>query len=184
MAAGAAAMLMTLGVAHAASASSAAPAKPVLPAVNLTTAQQAALQTQVQKHLNDYGAGQQIGINQISWDAGRTILTLPLPGETKARGVNEAVAALGTANCSYLYACLWSDTNFNGTRLSRTDCATITLAAPFNTSTASVHNNQSSGTQTLVLNGSHQVLNGTLAPSRANDTGVGSRSNARYWTVC
>jgi|ERR1041385_5490455 hypothetical protein len=155
-----------------------------VPVVNLTAAQKAALQADVTEQLKNYGGGQQIGINQVSYDNGRMVVTLPLPGETRARAINEPVVPLGTANCAFEDACLWSDTNFNGTKIERFACGTITLAAPFNTSTASIHNNQTTGTQTVIFNASRQILNASLAPSRINDTGVGSRSSARFWTVC
>ncbi|MEV4246744.1 peptidase inhibitor family I36 protein [Streptosporangium canum] len=84
----------------------------------------------------------------------------------------------------YEYACLWSDTNFNGTRLAQSQCGTITLGSLFNSSVGSIHNNQTTGTQTLLLNASRQILNASMAPSRINDAGVGTRSYARYWRVC
>ncbi|MEU4219631.1 peptidase inhibitor family I36 protein [Actinoplanes sp. NPDC026623] len=177
-------MLAIAGLAGSTATAAAASTKAKAPATTYTAAQKKALQAEVTKHLNDYGRGTQVGINEISWDGGRTILTLPLPGETKARAVGEPVAALAAANCAFAYACLWSDTNFTGSRLSRTDCEEIVLAAPYKTSTASIHNNQTSGTQTMVLNSAHDILNSTLAPSRVNDTGVASRGLARYWKVC
>ncbi|SDJ75122.1 peptidase inhibitor family I36 protein [Nonomuraea jiangxiensis] len=155
-----------------------------VPEIKLTDPEKQALQAEVDKHLKDYGGGKQIGINEIAYEDNRLILTLPLPGEKKARAANEPITPLGVANCAYEYACLWSDTNFNGTRIARYACGTIALGAPFNSSVGSIHNNQTTGTQTLLLNGSRQILNGSLAPSRVNDTGVGSRANARNWTVC
>jgi len=133
----------TLGLYGSAGAASSVQAGDV-PVLQLSEAQRQALQAEVTKHLNDYGEGMQIGINQISYDNGRTILTLPLPGETKARAVHEPVAQLGAAtdchNNDRGWACLWSDTNFNGARLEGFDCETRTLRPPFNTSTASIYN--------------------------------------------
>lgn len=154
------------------------------PEIQLTESQKKELQAEVDKHLKDYGGGKQIGINEIAYEDGAMILTLPLPGEAKARSVNEPVTPLGTANCSYEYACLWSDTNFNGSRLSRWACGTVTLGSPFNSTVGSIHNNQTTGTQTVLLNSARQVLNASMAPSRISDTGVGSRWSARYWVVC
>ena len=155
--------------------------------IRLTAEQQEAFQAEVTGHLNDYGEGTQIGINQISFHEGRTILTLPLPGETRARTVDEAITPAAATDChgnDRLWACLWSDTNFNGARLEHTKCETLTLASPFNTSTASIYNNQSLNTQTVILNGSRQILNASQAPSRINDTGVLNRGQARFWRVC
>lgn len=167
-----------------AAGASGASAKPGVPRLEFTTVERQTLQAQVDQHLHDYGSGTQMGLNEIMFDDGRVVLTLPLPGERKARAMDEPVSAQGVANCASLFACLWSDTNFNGTRLSKIDCGQLTLAAPFTTSTASIHNNQSSGTQTIIYNGSHSILNASMAPSRINDTGVGTRANARFWLVC
>jgi hypothetical protein len=155
-----------------------------VPAVHLTASEKSALQAKVDKQLKNYGGGTQTGINQVSYMNGTLLLTLALPGEKKARAIDEPVTPLGVANCASQYACIWTDTNFNGTRLSKFDCGTLTLAAPFNSSLASIHNNQTTGTQTLILNSSHAVLNANMAPSRINDAGVANRSQARFWTVC
>ncbi len=179
-----AALTATILVTPAAGLNAGRTSDPTIPEIDLTAAEQQALQTQIDRHLDEYGGGKQVGINEITYHGGRTILTLPLPGETKARAVDEPPTALGTANCSYEYACLWSDTNFNGQRLASAACRTLTLGAPFNPSTASIHNNQTPGTQTMILNGSRQILNANFPGSRVNDTGVGSRTFARFWLVC
>lgn len=188
VAAAALTLITSVSLASSAAAVSNAPAnakaKANIPTVNVTPAQQQALQTEVNTQLKNYGGGTQIGVNQIAYDNGQLILTLPLPGEKKARAVGEPMAPDGVANCGFTHACLWSDTNFNGSRLDRVNCDFITLSSPFNSSTASIHNNQTTGTQTVILNSSRQILNASLAPSRINDTGVGSRSNARFWQVC
>jgi hypothetical protein len=155
--------------------------------IRLTAAQQEALQTEVTGHLNDYGKGTQIGINQVSFNEGNTILTLPLPGETKARAVGELISPAAATDChsnQQGWACLWSGTNFSGTRLEHFNCETLSLGSPFNSSTGSIYNNQTAGTQTLLLDGSSQILNANQAPSRINDTGVLNRSQARLWRVC
>jgi hypothetical protein len=155
--------------------------------IRLTAAQQLALQAEVTGHLNDYGEGTQISINQVSFNDGNTILTLPLPGETSARAVDEPITQGVASAChgnQVGWACLWSDTNFNGSRLEHFNCETVTLGAPFNSSTASIYNNQTTGTQTVILNASGQILNANLAPSRIHDTGVLNRSQARRWRVC
>lgn len=182
----AAAILVALSAAASIGASIATGATPdaKAPDIVFTTAEKRALQAQINERLGDYGGGAQTGINEITYDNGLLILTIPLPGERKARAVNESATPLGVANCPYEFACLWSDTNFNGDRLARAACTTITLAAPFNSSTGSIHNNQTPGTQTLLLNSSRQILNANFPGSRINDTGVGSRWYARYWRVC
>jgi hypothetical protein len=155
--------------------------------IRLTAAQQEALQSEVIGHLNDYGKGTQIGINQVSFHDGQTILILPLPGEAKARTVDALITPAAATDChgnQLGWACLWQGTNFTGMRLEHFNCETVVLASPFNGSTGSIYNNQTAGTQTLVLNGSSQILNASQAPSRINDTGVLNRGQARLWRVC
>src|SRR6478752_5337277 len=154
-----ASIFATLGLAAPATADSAVPASAPPPVTDLTAAEQQELQTQVANRLKDYGGGEQISINQISYLNGTIILTLPLPGEERARSINEPLAASAAPTCGYTHACLWSDTNFNGAKIERVNCGVITLGAPFNSSTASVYNNQTPGTQTVLMNGSRQILN-------------------------
>lgn len=168
--------ILGLGVAGA----GAAPVRGDLETVSLSPAQRAELQAEVDQHLKNYGGGVQIGINQVSYENGQMILTLPLPGESSAR----AVGAPQVMMCRFEFACLWSNTNFTGTKIERAACGTITLAAPFNSSTASIQNNQTSNTQTMILNASRAILNANLAPSQINDNGVLNRSQARFWVVC
>lgn len=155
--------------------------------VRLTAEQQQALQAEVISHLNDFGRGTQIGINQISFDAGRTIVVLSLPGEAKVSTADESIGIAAATDChnnEVGWACLWANTNFTGARIERFDCGTLTLPSPWNSSTASIYNHQTTGTQTIILNGSGQILNASQAPSRINDTGVLNRSQARRWIVC
>ena len=175
--AGSAAMLFcTFGIAT--SAANASVAQPG-PAESLS------LQAQVDAHLKNSVGGKQTGLNTISYENGTVVVTLPLPGEQQARAVGEAISPLGTANCASLWACLWDGTNFNGARLALTNCGTYTLSAyGFANITSSIHNNQSSGTQTYILNSSSQILNANLAPSRVNDVGVGDANRAVFWHVC
>ncbi|GAB3435532.1 hypothetical protein [Actinophytocola sediminis] len=176
------ALATTVGIGTA--SATGAPTDAKAPEVVFTAAERQALQAQVDRHLGDYGGGEQVGINEIAYDDGKMILTIPLPGEKKPRAIDEPITAQGQADCAYLYACLWSGTNFTGTRLAHTACGTVTLSAPFNSSTASIRNAQSNGTQTMILNSDRQILNANLAPSTINDTGVGSRWFVRYWNVC
>jgi hypothetical protein len=184
IAAGAAMLLSTLGLATSAGASS-APSAAKVPVVKLSAADQQALQAKVDAFLNSSVGGRQTGPNTIEFDGGKVILTVPLPGERQARAINEPIGTLGTANCSYLWACLYDGTNFDGARLALTNCGLYALSGyGFANITSSIHNNQSSGTQTYILNSSSQILNANLAPSRVNDVGVGGANRAVYWRVC
>jgi len=157
------------------------------PAAGLTAAEEEAMQAVVNEHLKKSVGAKQISINQIAYADGSVIMTLPLPGEQTARAINELMAPSDTPNCAFEHVCLWTDTNFNGTRIDRVVCNGIkyfVLPAPFNASIGSIHNNQTWGTQTMVLNSTQQVLHANLAPSTIHDTGVGSRHGARFWQIC
>lgn len=187
-----ASVVAVLGAAAVTMGASAAatPRVTAVPTVHLSAAEQKTMQATIDRQLASSIGGKQVGINQISYEGGKLIMTFPLPGEVQARAVNEPVTPLGTANCDSLHACLWTDTNFNGTRLGTYhgigyNCGTFDLANyNFASTASSVHNNQSSGTQTVLLNSSRQIENANLAPSRINDLGVSAGNKARYWTVC
>ncbi|MFI6289574.1 hypothetical protein ACIBCM_33375 [Streptomyces sp. NPDC051018] len=87
--------MAVMGLAGPTSASSAAPT-----ALQSTIASQArqaglsksdvaALQKQIDKQLAATPGGKQTGVNQMSWRGGKAIMTIPLPGEKRARAVGE-----------------------------------------------------------------------------------------------
>jgi hypothetical protein len=89
-----------------------------------------------------------------------------------ARTVNEPVP-LAAPDCPRTFACIWPDTNFRGDRHEEDlPCGRIlNLPQRFLTNLASIQNNQTNNTQTVILNGAGQILNASLAPSKINDTG-------------
>jgi hypothetical protein len=179
--------LLGVGVSSATGSAPEAPPYVGVPGVKLTVAEEQAMQAVVDEHVRHYVGAQQISINQIAYANGSVIMTLPLPGEQRARAIAEPRTPPGMPNCAFEHVCLWSDTNFNGTRIDRVVCNGIkyfVLPAPFNVSIGSIHNNQTPGTQTMVLDSDLQVLHANLAPSTINDTGVGARYGARFWQIC
>jgi hypothetical protein len=178
------AMLATLGLAGSAGAVTTDPTTAKVPTLNLSAAQRQELQARVDEALTDLGGGKQIGINQIAYKDG-SVLTLVLPGEVRARTVDRPIPSVLAPDCPFRWACIWPDTNFRGDRWERTNCELLlNLPARFLTSLASIQNNQTPGTQTVIYNGRGEILNASLAPSRINDTGVLNRSQARRWRVC
>jgi hypothetical protein len=61
--------------------------------------------------------GRQINANQVAWEGGRVIATLPAVPEGRALGPGEKVAALGVANCPLGWSCLYEHRDFNGVRV-------------------------------------------------------------------
>lgn len=179
------AMLAVVGLVASAGTMSGTPTETRTAVTQLNAADRQAMQARVDDVLRKSVGGKRISINQIAFEGGEVILTLPLPGERQARAVDEPVVPLGTANCSYEYACLYDGTWFDGARLSLRPCGRVYLPNyGFGNIASSIHNNQTGGTQTYIMNSSLQILNANLAPSRVNDVGIGAANKAVYWQVC
>jgi hypothetical protein len=154
----------------------------------LNKSEVAGLQRQIDKQMAKTPGGKQIGVNQVAWRGGKAVMTFPLPGEKQARAVNEPLGTLGTANCSYLWTCLYEHSNFDGRRLTWSDCNFENLANwGFNDQTTSWHNNQSRGTQTHVYNwtgSSWAQLWVSTAPSSSSNVGSANNDKADGLWVC
>ncbi|MET8978032.1 hypothetical protein ABZX85_20705 [Streptomyces sp. NPDC004539] len=50
----------------------------------------AGLERQIDRQMTITPGGKQIGVNQIAWRGGNAVMTFPLPGEKRARAVDEA----------------------------------------------------------------------------------------------
>ncbi|MGW4201470.1 peptidase inhibitor family I36 protein [Streptomyces sp. NPDC004726] len=148
----------------------------------------AGLQKQIDEQLAATPGGKQIGVNQMSWRGGKAIMTIPLPGEKRARAVGEPAAALGTPNCSYTWTCLYQHSNWDGRRLTWSDCTFENLANwGFNDQTSSWHNNQTTGTRTWVYNwtgSSWALLWTSTAPSASSYVGAANNDKADGIRVC
>jgi hypothetical protein len=183
IAATAAALMGTIGLATLAGA--AAPVE--VEVVKLSSEQLVQLQQRIDEQLKNSEGGKQVGPNAIAYYDGAVIVTLTLPGETEARQVNgnfEVMAPL----CKFEYACVYDNTNFSGDSalyLERFACAEINLSSiGWGNRVSSIHNNQTTNTQTYILNSARQILNANRAPSKVNDVGVGAANKAIYWRVC
>ncbi|MFD7893702.1 peptidase inhibitor family I36 protein [Streptomyces sp. NPDC059743] len=189
-----AAAMAVMGLAGPTSATSAAGSLPSTIAAQaaqagLDKAEAAGLQRQIDAQLSIAPGGKQTGVNEISWRGGRTVMTFPLPGEKKARAVGEAFAPTGTPNCSRLWTCLYEHANFDGRRLTWSDCDFVNLADwGFNDQTTSWHNNQSTGTRTYVYNwngvNAWVLLWTSTAPSSSSNVGSANNDKADGLQVC
>ncbi|WP_371575374.1 hypothetical protein [Streptomyces sp. NBC_01314] len=154
----------------------------------LSKSEVADLQRQIDKQMAVTPGGEQIGVNQVAWRDGKAVMTFPLPGEKKARAVNEPRGTLGTPNCSYLWTCLYEHSNFDGRRLTWSDCNFENLSNwGFIDQTTSWHNNQSRGTQTHVYNwtgSSWALLWTSTAPSSSSNVGSANNDKADGLWVC
>ncbi|WP_282697740.1 peptidase inhibitor family I36 protein [Streptomyces sp. CC208A] len=154
----------------------------------LSKSEVAGLQRQIDEQMARTPGGKQIGVNQIAWRGGKAVMTLPLPGEAQARAVNEPLGTLGTPNCSYLWTCLYEHSNYDGRRLTWSDCNFENLANwGFNDKTSSWHNNQSRGTKSYVYNwtgSSWALLWSSTAPSASSYVGSANNDRADGIRVC
>ncbi|MGH1562359.1 hypothetical protein [Mumia sp. DW29H23] len=127
-------------------------------------------------------------VNQLSWEGGNVVLTLPLPGERKARARGEARVATKAAACAYGYACLYEKAAYRGGRLSFKTCAFRYLSKyGWVNRTSSWKNNQTKGTYSTLqywTGKNRAVLNATNAPSSVWYVGGPSDDRADYIRVC
>ncbi|MFJ6798223.1 hypothetical protein [Streptomyces sp. NPDC091268] len=189
-AAAAAGVLATLTLSGTSSARSTADASLQAQAARagLSGSEAAELGARIDRQLALVPGGKRIGLNQAAWRGGKAVMTWPLPGEAKARAVDEPSVALGSPNCAYGWTCLYEHANFDGRRLTWSDCAFENLADwGFSDKTTSWHNNQSGGAVTSVFNwtGSNwEQLWSSAAPASSSYVGSGANDRADGLWVC
>jgi hypothetical protein len=155
----------------------------------MAQADTAGVQKQVDNVLAKSPGGKQISANQVAWNDGKVVLTIPLAGERSARAAGEPVTTLGTANCPYTWTCLYEHANFDGRRLQFSACGYIQDlgAYGFSDMATSWHNNQTPGTRTWVYNwtGSWtQIWVEGGAPSKSTNVGAGNNDRADGIRAC
>ncbi|GIG69230.1 peptidase inhibitor family I36 protein [Phytomonospora endophytica] len=110
------------------------------------------VQAQIDALLAQHPDGKQINDNEIAWENGAVVLTIPAAGQPTAYGPGEKAVPMGTPNCSYYWTCLYEHANYDGRRLRFSSCGYIQDLGGygFNDQTTSWHNNQSGGARTRV----------------------------------
>ncbi|MEV0648934.1 hypothetical protein AB0I28_27145 [Phytomonospora sp. NPDC050363] len=111
------------------------------------------VQAQIDAVLAQHPDGKQINTNQIAWENGTVILTIPMDGQRAAYGPGEqGVRKDGRPDCPYYWTCVYKDENYNDRRLQFSHCGYIQDLGGygFNDQTTSWHNNQSGGARTRV----------------------------------
>lgn len=148
-----------------------------------------AVQAQVDGVLAKSPGGTQISGNQVAWNDGKVVLTIPLPGEANARTASDPASTQGTANCPYTWTCLYEHANFDGRRLQFSDCGPVQDlgAYGFSDMATSWHNNQTRNTRTWVYNwtGSWtQLWVEGGAPASSTNVGAGNNDKADGIKAC
>ena len=104
------------------------------------------MDAEVARTLQNTTGGKRISLNQIAWPEKGAIMTIPLPGEKRARAANQPIDT--KALCDYKYACLFSDTGYTGRKVSFKKCSFQKLRwFTFTNKTSSWINNQTKGTK-------------------------------------
>ncbi|WP_326557334.1 peptidase inhibitor family I36 protein [Micromonospora sp. NBC_01796] len=145
------------------------------------------LQSDISAHIKAYG-GTQISTNEIAWRGGRVVLTIPQPGSRAALAPGEKIAPLGTANCARGWTCLYEHSNFDGRRLTFTDCISEYLPNyGFRDQASSWHNNQTGGAVSVVYNyvgSSPQWIWSEPSPRQSTYVGDANNDKADAIQVC
>ena len=87
-------------------------AKPTI-ASTLTKAERQQMDDEVAENLRKSKGGKRISLNQIAWPKAGVVMTIPLPGEKRARPANQPIGTKGDG-CSYKHACLYDYGDFEG----------------------------------------------------------------------
>jgi hypothetical protein len=155
-------------------------------AAQVTEAQRATLDSQIADRLSSTRGGTRISVNQISWHDGGVVLTLPLPGESRARDLTASRVANGP--CAYERVCLWSGFQKSGEKLSFYTCAYRKLRHyDFTNRTTTWENHQSGRTLTRLdyWTGSRTKPLDALSVGSWRDFSGTSRDNrADFLKVC
>lgn len=115
-------------------------------ASTITTAERAQVNTEVAETMRKAPGGERVGLNQIAWPDKGAVMTIPLPGEKRARAADEPIGTRGDG-CTYKRVCLYDYGDFEGRELEFYTCKFQKLRwYDFTNRTSSWANNQTSGT--------------------------------------
>lgn len=112
-------------------------------ASTLTMAERDQVNAEVAQTLRETKGGERIGLNQIAWPHKGAVMTIPLPGEKRARAADQPVGTR-SKGCSYKHVCLYDYVDFEGRELEFYECKFQKLRwYDFTNRTSSWVNNQS-----------------------------------------
>lgn len=130
--------------------------------------------------------GVQINENEIAWDGGTMVLTIPEEGEDVALGPDEIEYGNGYRNCPRGWTCLYEDKDFKGVRVRFTECGFIHQLSKtepyFRDLASSYHDNQTGGVRTTVYDWNDWIgwfPIWTSAPAPTSSTYVGDDKSDR-----
>ncbi|WP_229920635.1 peptidase inhibitor family I36 protein [Streptomyces avidinii] len=114
---------------------------------SLTKSESQQLQSRMAEQLRRHPGGTVVASNEISYENGAVKVTLPL----KDGAAPVPAGATGTPNCDSGSVCLYEHDNFNGTRVSYTQCGIYNLGdRGFIDKMTSWHNNQTGGVRAVM----------------------------------
>ncbi|UYM06574.1 peptidase inhibitor family I36 protein [Solicola gregarius] len=119
-------------------------------ASTLTSAERAQVNAEVAETMRKAPGGERIGLNQIAWPEKGAVMTIPLPGETRARAADKPIGSRDDG-CDYGRVCLWEDEVLEGRSLEFYKCKFQKLRwYDFTNKTSSWVNNQTDGTKSTL----------------------------------
>lgn len=90
-------------------------AKPTI-ASTLNASERQQMDDEVVENLRKSQGGKRVSLNQIAWPQKGAVMTIPLPGEKRARPANQPIGTKGDG-CSYKNTCLYDYGDFEGREL-------------------------------------------------------------------
>ena len=82
----------------------------------LTTTERQQMDAEVARTLQNTTGGKRISLNQIAWPKDGVVMTIPLPGEKRARPADQPIGTKGDG-CTYKRTCLYDYGDFEGREL-------------------------------------------------------------------
>jgi hypothetical protein len=154
--------------------------------VGLTAAEAKTLQAEVDTYIARVG-GTQVSINKIDVN-GAGSLTVPLPGEARAREVSAAGAVAAAATCPDRNFCVYSGPDLTGSKYEWYYCKNPATGGDYQMpwgGFGSYHNNQSPGTRAHFYDSAHNYMYDSLGAGRGgNDETIVSPMQWLYiWWV-
>ena len=152
---------------------------------SLSATERAELDSDVSETLQNTNGGKRISPNQIAWKGGDVVMTFPLPGEKRARTLDEPIGTQG-AGCEHGEVCLYEDAGWKGRQLTFYKCEFEKLRwYNFTNQTSSWINDQTKGTRsTLYYWDGKKVRHMTSLVAKSWESQVDDNDRADFVRVC
>lgn len=156
-------------------------------ASTLSAAERQQVDAEVTQTMRRTQGGVRVGLNQIAWPDKGAVMTIPLPGEKRARAADQPVGTR-SKGCSYKHVCLYDYGDFEGKELEFYKCKFQKLRwYDFTNRTSSWVNNQTGNAKSTLSywTGSKVAsLESLWAPSYEEYLSGSKNNRADFVRVC